>query len=124
MMNLLAVVILIAASAAPAPQWTPAYSSTYQLRVPRGEARAVLLHVPASLGGVERPLTLSWAIIRPVPAPQLVVFEQCSQPDVCYPGVMRPTGQASATTRTTFRVTNRSGQDLEIQFRYRVWAAK
>lgn len=62
-----------------------------------------------------------WTVIRPNPAPRLLVLEQCVEPERCYPTVMRPDGQATGSLRTTFRITNRSAQNLDVQFRFTVW---
>jgi hypothetical protein len=96
----------------------------YGVTVPAGSVRVVALPVPPTRAGAERPMSFAWTVIRPLPVPVMVVTEQCSQPDVCIPLIMRASGQGSGTTGTTFRVTNRSGRALDVQFRYTVWEAR
>lgn len=117
-------VLLAVATPSPSPTWRAAHTNVYQLSVPAGTTRALVFPIPAHLAGTERPMTFSWTIIRPQPAPRLLVLEQCISPEQCYPSVMRPNGQATGTTKTMFRVTNRGWATIEVQFRYVVWEAK
>jgi hypothetical protein len=126
---LLALALALAAPAAtgapaPPPQWKAVYSGEYGLNVPAGASREMRFSVPPRLGTTERPLTYSWTVIRPTPLPALVALEQCPQPDVCYPSVLRPNGQGNGTTKTMLRITNRSIKPLDILFRYTVWEAR
>lgn len=121
---ILLLVLLAAAAPSPTPRWTAAHTNIYQLSVPAGTTRALVFPIPAHLAGAERPMTFSWTIIRPQPAPRLLVLEQCTSQEQCYPSVMRPNGQATGTTKTMFRVTNRGWVTIEVQFRYVVWEAK
>lgn len=123
-MAILVVLLLAAASPGRAPQWAALYSATYHVQVRPWETRTVVLPLPAALALTSRPLTMSWAILRPAPPPPVLVLEQCPQPDVCHPMVMRPTGQTSATTQTAFRMVNRTAAMVEVQFRYTVWGAR
>jgi hypothetical protein len=121
---ILLLAFLAVAAPSPSPTWRAAHSNVYQLSVPAGATRALVFPIPAALVGAERPMTFSWTIIRPQPAPRLLVLEQCKSQDQCYPSVMRPNGQATGTTKTMFRVTNRGWVTIEVQFRYVVWEAK
>lgn len=124
-MILLVVLLAVTApSPSPTPRWTAAHTNTYQLSVPAGATRTLAFPIPARLSGVERPMTISWTIIRPQPAPRLLVIEQCTSLEQCYPSVMPPNGQATGTTKTTFRLTNRGWMTIEVQFRYVVWEAR
>jgi len=121
------VVLLIAvavATAAPTPRWTALHAADYQVRVPAGQTVAVAFPAPARLVGADRPVTFTWRIIRPVPAPNFVILEHCAQPERCYPAVMRPTGESSGSLSTPFRVINRSRLDIEVLFRYTIWETR
>jgi hypothetical protein len=124
-MNILtAVLTLLLAAPAATPRWTAVYSGEYGLNVPPGAAREMTFQVPPRFATQDRPVTFSWSVIRPSPLPTLIVLEQCSQPDVCYGSVFRPTGQGNGTTRTKLRVTNRSIKPVDVLFRYTVWEAR
>lgn len=115
--------VLALAPPSPTPGWTAAHTNVYQLQVPAGQTRTVDFPIPAALARTNRPMTFTWSIVRPVPAPRLVILEQCVRPEACYPTVMMPTGQASGTVGTAFRITNRSQQAIDVRFRFTVWNA-
>jgi hypothetical protein len=121
---LMAILTLVLTAPPTAPRWTAVYSGEYGLNVPPGTVREMTFQVPPRFAAPERPVTFSWSVIRPSPLPTLVVLEQCSQPDVCYGSVFRPTGQGNGTTKTKLRVTNRSIRPIDIVFRYTVWEAR
>jgi hypothetical protein len=121
---LTAVLTLLLAATAATPRWTAVHSGEYGLNVPPGAVREMTFQVPPRFATPERPVTFSWSVIRPSPLPTLIVLEQCSQPDVCYGSVFRPTGQGNGTTRTRLRVTNRSIKPVDVLFRYTVWDAR
>ncbi|MDR7521895.1 MAG: hypothetical protein QN168_05465 [Armatimonadota bacterium] len=116
-----AVVTLALAAATPTPRWMAVHAGIYQLTVPARQTMTLVLPIPPPLRIGDRPLTMTWSIVRPVPAPHLLVLEQCVQPEQCYATVLRPNGWASGTVRTTFRVTNRTAVAVDIRFRYTVW---
>jgi len=120
---LLAIVALTLAAATPTPRWVAAHSGIYQLKVPARQTMTLVFPIPPLLRFGNRPLTITWNIVRPIPAPRLLVLEQCIQPEQCYATVLRPNGWASGTVHTTFRVTNRTAVAVDIQFRYTVWNA-
>jgi hypothetical protein len=126
MMALVAFLALALAVPAATPQWKAVHSDAYGLNVPPGSSRelAFAAVVPPRFASPQRPLTYSWSVIRPHPLPALVALEQCPQPEVCYPSVLRPNGQGNGTTRTVLRVTNRSIKPLDVLFRYTVWEAR
>lgn len=105
----------------PSPQWKAVHTGVYGVTVEPGETRAFGFSVPQNLTKPPRLMTFAWTVVRPTPVPALVAFQQCPQPEVCYPTLMRPTGQGSGTTQTTFRITNRATRQLYVEFRYTVW---
>lgn len=115
---------MVAAATAPAPSWKALYPGAYGVTVPAGSVKMLTLPIPSRLASAERPMSFAWIVLRPLPIPVMVVMEQCNQPDVCIPLIMRASGQGSGTTVTTFRVTNRSGRALDVQFRYTIWDAR
>jgi hypothetical protein len=114
--------------AAPAPTrtsaWAALHTTEYQVNVQRGQSRVWSFPVPAALGGTERPLSFTWTVIRPVPASAFVILEQCPQPENCRPAVLRPNGQGSGTTRSSYRITNRGFQEVAVLFKYTIWEAR
>jgi hypothetical protein len=123
---MLVLILLLLAAPAPTrtPTWTALHTNQYQVNVPRAQARTWSFPVPAALGSVERPLSFSWAVVRPVPAPTFVVLEQCPRPETCHPAVLRPTGQGGGTTRSSYRITNRGFQEVAVLFRYTIWETR
>jgi hypothetical protein len=115
---------LALAASTPTPRWAAIHSADYQVRVPAGQTVSVAFPAPARLVAVDRPVTFTWRIIRPVPAPNFVILEHCAQPERCYPAVMRPNGESSGSLSTPVRVINRSRQDIEVLFRYTIWEAR
>jgi hypothetical protein len=113
--------LVLAASAPAATSWKILYTSGYGAEAAPGEVKAVAFWIPQKLVTPERQMTFSWTVIRPHPIPTLVVLEQCDQPDVCRPLIMRITGQGTGTTKTRFRLTNRSIKPINIQFSYAIW---
>ena len=105
-------------------KWAPLYSGEHQIRVRPGETKAVELPVPKRLAGSPNPVTFTWKIIWPIPAPTFVFIEQCVQPERCYPAVMRPTGEGNGSLQSPFRVINKARQIVEIEFKYTLWDVK
>jgi hypothetical protein len=120
-MALIVTLLSVVLAAAPSPQWKAVHTSAYGLSVPPGQTRTAAFPIPPKIATPERVMTFSWTVIRPNPVPALVVLEQCNQPDVCHPLVMWPTSHGRGTTKTTFRLTNRSARPVDIQFSYTVW---
>lgn len=121
----LAIVLLVLVLAvSPTPRWVALHTADYQVRVFPGQTMAVAFPAPARLAGADRPVTFTWRIIRPVPAPKFVVFEHCTLPERCFPTVMRPTGESSGTLGTPFRLINRSALPIDVVFRYTLWDAR
>ncbi|MCL6597072.1 MAG: hypothetical protein K6V73_12845, partial [Firmicutes bacterium] len=123
MSPVLPIALLVACATAPAPSWKALYSGEYGFTVPAGSVKVLALPIPPKFVGAGRPMSFTWTVIRPIPVPVMIVMEQCNQPDVCVPLIMRATGQGNGTAATTFRVTNRSGRPLDVQFRYTIWEA-
>jgi hypothetical protein len=107
-MALIVTLLSVVLAAAPSPQWKAVHTTA-------------AFPIPPKIATPERVMTFSWTVIRPNPVPALVVLEQCNQPDVCHPLVMWPTSHGRGTTKTTFRLTNRSARPVDIQFSYTVW---
>jgi len=116
-----ALLFVLVLAASPTPRWVALHTAEYQVRVPAGQTVAIAFPAPARFSGADRPVTFGWRIIRPVPAPNFVIFEHCTMPERCFPTVMRPTGESSGTLGTPFRVINRSRQDIDVLFRYALW---
>lgn len=121
---LLAVLLLAVPAPTRTATWAALYTGAYQVNVARGTTRAWSFPVPPALGAEERPVSFTWAIVRPVPAPTFVILEQCPRPEACHPAVLRPTGQGSGTTRSAYRITNRGFQEVAVLFRYTIWGAR
>ena len=112
---------LVLAASAPTAVWKIVHTSGYGAEAAPGQVKAIAFWIPPKLATPERQMTFSWTVIRPHPIPTLVVLEQCEQEDVCRPLIMRPTGQGTGTTKTRFRLTNRSIKPVNIQFSYAIW---
>lgn len=117
-------VVLALAAASPAPGATPLYSGSYTLRIPAGQTKQIGFPVPANLAASHRPITFTWRIVKPVPAPKFVFIEHCIDPDRCYPSVMRPTGEGSGTLLSRPRIINNSRLDLDVQIGFALWEAR
>jgi hypothetical protein len=118
------VLLILVLAAAPTTRWVALHSADYQVRVLAGQTMTIVFPAPARLAGADRPVTFNWRIIRPVPAPNFVIFEHCTMPERCFPTVMRPTGESSGTLGTPFRVVNRSALPVDVLFRYTIWEAR
>ncbi|MGH2373380.1 MAG: hypothetical protein ACRDIC_07865 [bacterium] len=112
---------LVLAAPTPVPAQTPLHTGFYTLRVQAGGTRAVEFGIPARLATDNRPLSFTWRIVRPAPAPKFVFIEYCVDPDRCLPSIMPPTGQASGTQRSVFRIINKSALDLAVEIRFALW---
>jgi len=121
---LLTILLLAAPSPTQTASWAALHSDAYQVNVARGATRAWSFPVPPALGAEERPLSFTWTVVRPVPAPTFVILEQCPRPEACHAAVLRPTGQGSGTTRSAYRITNRGFQEVAVLFRYTIWGAR
>ncbi|HET8678751.1 MAG TPA: hypothetical protein VFM39_01430 [bacterium] len=112
---------LALAAPAPAPAQTPSHTGFYTLRVGAGQTRAIEFGIPTRLATENRPLSFTWRIIRPVPAPKFVFIEYCVDPERCLQAIMQPTGQSSGTQRSAFRIINKSALDLAVEIRFALW---
>lgn len=92
--------------------------------MPAGQTVPIAFPIPARLASGDRPVTFSWRIVRPVPAPKFVFLVHCLDQDRCYPSIMRPTGEATGTLQSPFRIDNKSRLDLDVQIRYALWDAR
>lgn len=112
---------LVLAAPTPPPVQTPVHTGFYTLRVQAGQTRAIEFGIPARLATANRPLSFTWRIVRPAPAPKFIFMEHCIEPDRCNQSIMRPTGQSSGAQRSVFRIINKSALDLAVEIRFALW---